>query len=168
MRIGGAAAVGLVLALISAADTARAEDPGLLAVGVGVYDVEDHSQRQAQLRLEYRFAQHFLSVVSPLAGVLATNRQSLYLYGGLRLDFVIGQHFAVTPSAAVGYWRRGNGENLGSGVEFKTGVEFAYRFDNASRLGIAFDHISNGGVALTNPGVESLLLVYSIPLGGVD
>ncbi|HEX7969067.1 MAG TPA: acyloxyacyl hydrolase [Stellaceae bacterium] len=167
LRIGTTAAIGAALALLLASPVAWAEDPALLAVGLGVYDLEDHSQRQVQLRVEYRFAEHFLSIVSPVAGALVTNRQSFYGYGGVRLDLAVGQHFVLMPVAAIGYWRRGNGENLGSGVEFKTGIELAYRFDDAARLGIAFDHISNAGLGLTNPGVESLLLVYSIPLGAV-
>ena len=54
-------------------------------------------------------------------------------------------------------------KNLGSPVEFKTGVEFAYRFDNAARLGLVFDHISNAGFTQTNPGTEQLLLMLSWP-----
>ncbi len=168
LRIGNTVAAVAALALLVASEAARAEEPALLAVGLGTYDVEDRGQRQAQLRLEYRFAKHFLSVVSPVAGALLTNRLSLYAYAGMRLDFVVAKHFALMPVVAIGYWARGNGENLGSGVEFKTGIEIAYRFDGGSRLGIAFDHISNAGIGLTNPGVESLLLVYSVPLGVAD
>ena len=56
--------------------------------------------------------------------------------------------------------------DLGNPIEFNSGVELAYRFAGQSRLGLAFDHISNAGIAKINPGVESLLLVYSYPLGG--
>jgi len=69
----------------------------------------------------------------------------------------------VTPSATVGLWEKGNGKDLGSWVEFKTGAEFAYRFDDHSRLGLAFHHISNAGQTRRNPGEESLELVWSIP-----
>jgi len=67
---------------------------------------------------------------------------------------------------AVGAWRRGSTETreLGGPIEFKSGGEFAYRFDNDARLGLLFDHISNAGIYKKNPGVESALLVYSIPL----
>jgi hypothetical protein len=69
------------------------------------------------------------------------------------------------PVAAAGYFHRGAGKDLGSHLEFKTGLELAYRFDDMSRIGIAFDHISNAGLTKRNPGTESLLLTYSIPIG---
>lgn len=157
---GGAAA--LALALFLAPQAAAADRPDLLALGIGAYDVL-HNNTAAQLRLEYRFG-YRLFFLEPLLGALATSDGSFYGYGGLRADLVIADHFVIMPVAAVGYWQRGGGKDLGSHAEFKTGGEFAYRFDDGSRLGIAFDHISNAGIGKTNPGVESLLLVYSLPL----
>jgi lipid A 3-O-deacylase len=152
------------LALLIAPQAARADDPDLLSVAIGPYNVL-HRDKEAQLRLEYRFSYRFLSIVRPVAGVLATNDGTVYGYGGIRLDAEFG-HFVIMPEAAVGYWTRGSGKDLGGPVEFKTGGEFAYRFNDYSRLGVAFDHISNAGIYHRNPGVESVLLVYSIPLGG--
>jgi hypothetical protein len=97
--------------------------------------------------------------------VIATNKGSTYGYGGFRLDADIGRHFVITPEAAVGGWSEGGGKNLGGAIEFKTGAEFAYRFDDNSRLGFIFDHISNAGIYKRNPGVESGMVVYSIPVG---
>ena len=96
--------------------------------------------------------------------MLATNERTLYGYGGFRFDAKIGRHLVITPEAAVGYWDRGGGKDLGGHVEFKTGGEIAYRFDDDSRLGFLFDHISNAGIYTKNPGVESAMLMYSIPL----
>jgi lipid A 3-O-deacylase len=153
------------LALALAAPAARADDPDLLSAGAGVYNVL-HYSKEAELRLEYLFSYRFLYVVRPMVGALATNERSFYGYGGLHVDFEIGQHFVIMPEAAFGYWSRGDGKNLGAPEEFKTGGEIAYRFEDYSRLGVLFDHISNDGIFKTNPGVESLLIVYSIPIGG--
>jgi lipid A 3-O-deacylase len=163
VRIGKLGAVACALALLVASPAVRADEPDLLAVAVGPYDFL-HQNIQAQLRLEYRFTARFAWILSPLVGAFATTQGSWYTYGGLRWDAAIAEHVILMPVAAVGYWQRGGGKNLGSHLEFKTGVEVAYRFDNAMRLGIAFDHISNAGASRTNPGVESLLLVCSIPL----
>jgi hypothetical protein len=35
---------------------------------------------------------------------------------------------------------------------------------NQSRLGLAFHHMSNAGLTRYNPGEESLVLIYTIPL----
>lgn len=153
----------MALALMLGLSPARADDPDLLAVGIGAYNVL-HRDKEAQLRLEYRFSYRFLYIIRPVLGALGTNDGSAYGYGGFRLDAEFG-HFVFTPEAVVGYWHHGGGKDLGGPAEFKTGGEFAYRFSDASRLGVAFDHISNAGLYRKNPGVESALLVYSIPLG---
>ncbi len=163
-RTSGFGAVFLALVLGLAASAARADDPDLLAVGAGTYNVLRQS-KEAELRLEYRFSDRFLYIVRPVVGMLATDERSFYAYGGIRLDFEIDRHFVIMPEAAFGYWSRGNGRDLGGPVEFKTGGEVAYRFDDYSRLGFLFDHISNAGIYRKNPGVESALIVYSIPIG---
>ena len=143
---------------------AAPDDGSLLAVGAGAYNVLQ-DKKSAELRLEYRSALRLLYVIQPVIGGFATNRGTLYGYGGLRIDLMLGEHVVLTPSAAVGFWRAGSGKELGSTIEFKTGAELAWRFADASRLGISFDHISNAGLTLHNPGVETLLLIYSLPLG---
>jgi hypothetical protein len=155
-------AAAAALATLALAPSARAADPGLLALGVGVTDF-DHSLPAGEFRGEYRFAQG-IWVIKPMLGAFGTTRGAAYGYGGLLADFVFADHYAVTPNAAVGYYHRGSGKNLGSPAEFKTGAEFAYRFDNAMRLGLDFDHISNAGLTRRNPGTEELLVVFSLPV----
>ncbi|HXY99930.1 MAG TPA: acyloxyacyl hydrolase [Stellaceae bacterium] len=165
-RAGGCGGAFLALALaVLAAPAAWADDPDLLSVGAGAYNALRES-REAELRLEYLFSYRFLYIVRPMAGMFATNERSFYGYGGICLDLEVGQHFVIMPEAASGFWSRGNGKDLGGPVEFKTGGEVAYRFDNFSRLGLLFDHTSNAGIYNRNPGVESALVVFSIPIGG--
>jgi lipid A 3-O-deacylase len=159
----GVAAIATVAALALTAAPAWADDPDLLAVGAGAYNVMRNA-KEAQLRLEYRFSYRFLHIIRPVAGALVTNKGSNFTYGGFRLDADVTRHFVITPEATMGYWSRGNGKDLGGHFEFKTGGELAWRFDDNSRLGFLFDHISNAGIYKKNPGVESALLVYSIPL----
>ena len=153
------------LALLAWAPAARADDPDLLAVMGGAYNVL-RKDKEAEGRVEYRFSYRFLSIIRPVLGILATNRGTVYGYGGFRLDAEIGKHFIIMPEAAFGGWSKGGGKDLGGTAEFKTGAEFAYRFDDYSRIGFLFDHISNAGIYKKNPGVESAMIVYSIPLGG--
>lgn len=68
-----------------------------------------------------------------------------------------------TPSFAVAAYEDGGGKDLGGVIEFRTGVELSYRFPNAHRLGVAYQHLSNAGIYDRNPGAENLLLTYSIP-----
>ena len=156
------AALGSAALTLGGAGTALAQDPDLLTVGVGAYNVL-HEAKEAELRLEYDFSYRFLYIVRPIAGVLATNKASVLPYAGFRFDAEIG-HVVLSPEFAVGYWRTSDGKNLGGPLEFKSGGEIAWRFDDSSRLGFLFDHISNAGIYTKNPGVESAMLMYSIPL----
>ncbi len=147
------------------ADLTGPREPGLLSVGGGMYDFL-HNNKAVEGRAEYDFA-HGFYFVKPMVGVFGTNKKSAFAYAGFILDLHFGRHFVLVPNAAVGYYHRGNGKNLGEAFEFKTGARFDYRFEDASRIGIAFDHISNAGISKTNPGEENILLMFSFPLGGL-
>ena len=170
LRTGSAAAVVLALALVAAPRAASADGPDLFVLGLGAYDVQTakHGDTEAELRIEYRFAPSFLWIFKPLVGALAADDGTFFGYAGARIELTLADHVVLMGDAAAGYWRHGKGLDLGDALEFKTGAELAYRFDDESQLGVAFDHISNAGIAKLNPGVESLLLVYSFPLGSAQ
>ena len=139
------------------------ERDGLLSVGGGMFDFL-HNNKAVEGRAEYDFA-HGFYFVKPMIGIFGTNKKSAFGYAGFIFDLHFGRHFVLVPNAAVGYYHRGNGKNLGEALEFKTGARFDYRFEDASRIGIAFDHVSNAGFSKTNPGEENILLMFSFPLG---
>ena len=141
-RFACAAAI-IVAAVVTLCFPVRAEEPGLLAFGAGAFDFL-HQYTAPEFRGEYRFAHGFL-VFKPVIGVLGTDKGSFYAYGGLRADLVLAQHYVIMPVATVGYYNRGGGKDLGSPIEF---------------------HISNAGLGRHNPGTESLMLVYSLPIAG--
>jgi len=158
----------LGLSAVSAATPAQAQqidgrDQSYLALSVGGFDVL-HGNNAAVFRGEFRSGQR-LWIFKPIVGAEVTSDGAAYGYGGVGVDIYFGDHVVLTPSFAAGAFERGNGKKLGSWVEFKSAAEVAYRFDNSTRLGVEFDHISNAGLTKYNPGVESLLLVYAIPLG---
>ncbi len=155
-----AAAMGLVLAM---APAASAGDPDFLALAIGGYDVNDN-ETSAEFRIEYRSNRKYL-FLKPMIGLLGNSDGGVYGYGGVNLDLFLAKRWVVMPNFAIGGYRRGGSKDLGSVIEFRSGLEIAYRFDDRSRLGIAFSHISNASIDDNNPGTESLVLVYSIPLG---
>jgi lipid A 3-O-deacylase len=157
-----AMAVGALLTGTAGAQTLSLDDPSYLSLGVGGFDVL-HNETAAEFRLEYRDNTRLLGFLKPLGGILATSEGGAYAYFGFATDIYFGQHFVVMPNANVGLWQKGNGKDLGSWVEFKTGAEFAWRFDDHSRLGLSLHHISNAGLTQRNPGEESIELVWSIP-----
>ena len=145
-----------------AAAPVLSDDPGFVSLGLGGFDIL-HNNTAGEARGEYRFGQK-LWIFKPFFGVEGTTKRAFYGYGGFLVDIYLGNRWVVMPNAAVGYYDKGNGKDLGSHAEFRTGAEFAYRFDDRSRLGFTFHHISNAGInKKKNPGEEEMLVVFSLP-----
>ncbi len=154
----------LVLAAVAGAPgRARADDPAFVSLGLGYYDVNRQIDEAADFRLEYRHGEK-LWIFKPWVGVEGTSDGAVYAAAGILLDIFFGRRVVVTGSFGAGYYEEGNGKDLGHEIEFRSQIEIAYRFDDRSRLGLAFGHISNASIGDINPGVEILNLYYSIPL----
>jgi len=158
-----AAALAFCLACgARAQETESTGDPAFVAVGVGGFDVND-DQTTFQLRAEYRAEDRFL-LFKPMAGATITGELGLYGYAGVLIDLYLGRRWALTPSFAAGAYDKGDGKDLGGTLQFRSAIELTYRMDGRGRIGLAFDHISNAGIYDRNPGTESLVFVYAIPL----
>ena len=143
--------------------TASAEDdPHFLTLAVGYYDINDDWEA-AEFRAEFRAGDKFW-IFKPFGGMMATSDAAFYGYAGMLVDVYFGRRIVLTPSFAAGLYEDGDGKDLRHTVEFRSSIELAYRFDNRARLGLSFYHLSNGGLADSNPGTEVLSLSYSIPL----
>ena len=103
-------------------------------------------------------------ILAPFVGGSVTSDGGAYGYFGFGFDVNFGPNWVLTPNAAAGVFERGSGTRLGSWWEFRTGAEFAYRFDDQTRLGLAVTHTSNAGLTRLNPGEQSILVMYSIPV----
>lgn len=150
------------LHMAASAPAAADDDPAFLSIGAGYYDILD-SENAAEFRIEYRGATKYW-IFKPFAGMTATSDAAIYPYGGVLTDFYFGRRLVVSPSIAVGPYFDGDGRDLGHIVEFRSGIEAAYRFDSRARLGLLFYHISNAGFDDDHAGTEVLSLTYSIPL----
>jgi len=174
-RFTNPAAAGLVLALsLTTAHPAIAQvsfgspaDPPRIVIGGGAFDVLPDNKKPGNgttgLALgEYRFGD-VLWILAPFVGAFGTGKGAFYGYGGFGFDVNFLDRFVVTPTAAVGYFTHGTGIDLGAHTEFREGAEFAYRFENLSRLGVGMYHMSNAGIGKKNPGVELVTLVLTMP-----
>jgi lipid A 3-O-deacylase len=143
-------------------------DPPHLALGAGAFDITPSTSHKfagtaGEFRGEYRFGDT-VSILAPFVGASVTTDGAAYGYFGLGFDVNFGPSWVLTPNAAAGVFERGSGTRLGSWWEFRTGAEFAYRFADQSRLGVEVTHTSNAGLTKLNPGEQSVLLMYSIPM----
>jgi len=145
-----------------APSVARAQDPSFLSVSAGRYDFNRNKDPAWEGGLQYR-SDLKLWVFQPMIGVMHNTHATTDIYAGISLDVFLGNRIVVRPSFAPGYYHRGGGEDLGDALEFRSAIEFAYRFDDRSRLGVEVYHMSNASLGKINPGEESINLVYSLP-----
>jgi lipid A 3-O-deacylase len=144
------------------------DGPQRLELGVGAFDITpDTHHKDAGTAGDFRGEYHFgdmLWIISPFVGADVTTEGATYAYFGFGFDINFSPNWVLTPNAAAGVFQRGNGTKLGSWWEYRTGAEFDYKFDDQSRLGLAIHHVSNDGLTRVNPGEQSALIVYQIPL----
>lgn len=164
MRNGILSAMAATIMLLMAG-TVFAEEPGgepsFIRFGAGYYDIND-DREAAEFHVEYISGAKWW-VFNPFAGMMATTDTALHAYAGIRLDVFMGRRFVITPSFAPGIYHDGDGKDLGHPVQFRSALEFAYRFDDRSRLGLSVYHLSNAGLDDNNPGTEVATLHYSFP-----
>jgi len=137
-------------------------EPAFLAMGLGAFDALD-DKTAGQLHFEYR-SNLRLWIFKPHGGLFVTTDGAVYGYAGFRVDVFLGRRWVLSPSTAIGVFEEGSGRDLGSALEFRSGIELAYRFDDRSRLSAGLFHLSNASIGTRNPGEESLMLFYALPI----
>jgi hypothetical protein len=157
--------MAMCFAVVGLADTALAEDPSYITLGVGAWELTRSTAHAAEFNLGFRPDIEWL-IFKPQAGVVAATDGDYFGYVGFLTDISLGEHLVLTPNVAAGGYG-GHGYRLGSHVEFRSGADLGWRFEDASRFGIGFYHMSNAGLTNRNPGSESLLLEYFYPIDGL-
>ena len=134
----------------------------------GYFDITQDDNAAAQFGVEYRVAPRYYTL-RPAIGFNVSTDGSVYGYGGvfwdLELSLIGMQNWIFTPNFVAGLYHSGDGKKLGGAAEFRSGVELSYVFSNQHRVGVAFNHISNASIYDRNPGAETLLINYHIPVG---
>ena len=70
----------------------------------------------------------------------------------------------VQMSFLPGFHSRGDGPDIGQPLEFRSGAEIGYEARNGWRIGLSYDHRSNGGLDDLNPGLETLQIRVQVPV----
>lgn len=142
------------------------DEPSYIDASAGVYDlIGDHDLHKTfGADIEFRYGKKIL-FIGPAVGAIASIHGGGMVYGGLYSDIAFGS-MIVTPLAGIGAAWRGDrhDEDLGGVFQFRLSLAAAYQFDNGSRLGLRFGHISSAGINKRNPGENDLFLIYSLPL----
>ena len=115
-----------------------------------------------ELGLEFRLPPSFLDLQFSL-GYMATTDEASMVYVGSRYALEYGGGFELGPSAAVGYYERGDGQDLGNELMFRIGADITRGYGDLE-VGLGVFHYSNGGTGHPNPGLESVLLTVTYAL----
>lgn len=145
------------------ANMAIAEEADHLTIYSGYFDITQDDNAAAQFGLEYRFAPIWHGL-RPVAGANFTTDSALYGYGGFHYDIPLTQSIIFSPNVVAGAYSQGDGKDLGHWIEFRSGLELQYQFESEHRIGLSFNHISNASLGDRNPGAETLLINYQMPI----
>ncbi len=161
-----------ILLFFLAYNPINAKDSPRFSAGIGIFNyMEDgsppHNDQSGMINLEVHSGKKLFNVIKPFAGFLGTNENAYYAYGGFGIDGYYGKkkNFIMTPSLACGYYKDGNEIKAGNPLEFYIGIDVFYRFKSNARIGVGIFHISNADSGKKNPGSETLVLKYQIPIG---
>ena len=142
----------------------KSDEPDFLAFSTGWFDFNRQKDQGGEFRLEYKSDYKFLNF-KPFTSLAAVSNGMTFLGAGILMDVYFGRRLVVTPSFAPTWWRGKTTDlDLGHRIEFRSQLEFAYRFDDRSRLGVSISHYSNAGLGDDNPGAESFMVNYSVPI----
>ena len=100
-------------------------------------------------------------------GLEGDTEGDLWAGAGPTLVWPFADHWAATGSLMAGFYAAGDGgDDLGSDLEFRTRIGVNRSIAFPWRMGLAIEHKSNGGIGDINPGVETIFLTFSRPIGG--
>ena len=159
MRVRG---IIVLTAVLLGSLPAMAEEPRSLAFNGGVSNF-NKSPTWVELGLEYR---HPIQVwgMAVAAGLTVNDDKAVWVYGGLRRDFSLGRSWIITPAFAITLYEQGDAKDLGGPLEFRSALEIGYQWPSRKRLAFVIYHLSNAGIYDHNPGMNSLILTFSLPL----
>ena len=149
--------VAILAALFAAACRAPAPESEL-ALQWGTFGVGDTEQLFV-VGAEYRAAPIWEGL-RPIAGLAELEDGAEYFYAGVRYDVDLGERWQLSPSFAPGIYL-GESLDLGGPVEFRSGVDLAYRFHDRWKAAAGIYHLSNGGLYSRNGGSEVALFTLA-------
>jgi len=129
----------------------------------GLFDFSDHKQKAGLIGLQHQnedlFRESFVGRLSPITGGLVTADNAVYLYTGVQAEYNLG-FLTVTPSFTPGFYKEGEGKDLGHPLEFKSEVQLSFDLSKNTNLGMSYNHISNASLGDKNPGANSYVFNF--------
>ena len=133
---------------------------------VGIFDTIDKEgdDKATLYGLEHNnpvlFKDTFIGRFSPITGGFITEKDSIFIYTGVQVQYEIGP-LKITPSFAPGYYEKGDGKDLGMALEFQSKIKLSFNFFENTKIGYSYSHISNNDWGTINPGANNETISFS-------
>jgi len=157
-----------VAAVLLLAAVARADDSPQLTVGGGLFELTARKLQTAEGDIFFRSGHGWFDGgdafggLRPAVGLMVNAKGAVMGWGGVAAPFQFADgRWEVEPAIGAGAYSRGNSKRLGGPFAFHLGLNVSYGVGAHSRVGLAFMHISNGGIYEKNPSVNSALVTWS-------
>lgn len=138
-------------------------ESAFFGLSVGMYDAFTNGDEAASLNLEYHPGVQIAGFLQPILGATVSSTGAILGYAGFGVPVPMGDHWMMMPSLAVGAYEKGDGVDLEKVLAFRAGAEFAYVFDDKSRLGLSAHVITNGMSDQPKDRTEVVGLSYTMP-----
>lgn len=159
----------MVLAMLLTTAAVAAQEFSTVGFGAGIFDTAAFTDEGDFDALEAGLVWHGPAThawgLGPMAGISGNEDGAWWVYLGARRPFRLRGCWEVGLNFGPAYYEQGDSKELGNDVEFRSGLELTCRRSGGSAIGMEFYHLSNAGLAETNPGINSLWVVFSVPLG---
>lgn len=118
----------------------------------------------SEIMVAYDFARSY-GPLQPMVSASYSEQGESWLGGGAKWRLSDpNSPFFIESAFQIGFHDIADGPNIGGTFHFRSDVGVGYEFDNGAALILTYDHRSNGGLKQPNPGLETLIIEYSIPL----
>ena len=148
---------------VNAEDIKIDNDPTKLNFFTGMFDFSDDKKRSTTFGVQHLNEElnrdTILGNLSPITGAMITADSASYLYTGVQANYKIG-NLNFNPSFAPGYYKQGDGKDLGHALEFKSEIQLSMELPKNSSLGLSYNHLSNASLGDKNPGANSYMFNF--------
>jgi len=142
---------------------ALSETPARIAVSAGDVQFQKDSIG-SEVYVRYDFGRAY-GPFQPALGVSVTDDNDAWIgFGATWTGRFAHNRGYVQLHLMPGLYAQGDGVDLGSPIEFRSGAEIGYEARNGVRVGLSYDHRSNADLESLNPGLETVQLRVSVPL----
>ncbi len=146
-------------------ETVQEEPRRLIGLSAGVIDFT-RSKEALEVGADFQWKPVSFFKLRPHVGFGVTVDDTYFVFAGARRELPLGASpWLFDISFGVTYYERGDGKELGQELEFRSGLDFLRQLRGGSRIGIGVYHLSNAGLAELNPGTNSVVLRWVVPVG---